>query len=82
MLSEAVVCPAPLQPLIMYSFLSCMLKVIEHYTYSKLRVGANGGLRLCEEADFGALHCQPAQKYDRSTQLHFCTSPPIEATRC
>lgn len=41
MLSEAVVFPAPLQPLIMYSFLSCMLKGRELYSYSKLRVAAN-----------------------------------------
>jgi len=39
-------------------------------------------LRVAAVGDFGALHCQPAQKFDRSTQLQFCTSPPIEATRC
>lgn len=36
----------------------------------------------CSSGDFGALHCQPAQKFDSNTQLKFCTSPPIEATRC
>jgi len=44
-------------------------------------VAANG-LRVAAVGDFGALHCQPAQKFDSSTQLQFCTSPPIEATRC
>ena len=39
-------------------------------------------LRVAAVGDFGALHCQPAQKFDSSTQLQFCTSPPIEATRC
>ena len=39
------------------------------------------GLRVAAVGDFGALHCQPAQKFDRSTQLQFCTSPPIEAKR-
>ncbi len=40
--------------------------------YNGLRVAAIGELR--------ALHCQPAQKFDSSTQFQFCTSPPIEAT--
>ena len=40
------------------------------------------GLRVAAVGDFGALHCHPAQKFDRCTQLQFCTSPPIEATRC
>ena len=44
------------------------------FSYNVLRVAAVG--------DFGALHCHPAQKFDSSTQLQFCTSPPIEATRC
>ncbi len=39
-------------------------------------------LRVAAVGDFGALHCHPAQKFDSSTQLQFCTSPPIEATRC
>ena len=39
-------------------------------------------LRVAAVGDFGALHCQPAQKFDSSTQLQFCTSPPIAATRC
>jgi len=39
-------------------------------------------LRVAAVGNFGALHCQPAQKFDSSTQLQFCTSPPIEATRC
>ena len=43
---------------------------------------AGNVLRVAAVGDFGALHCQPAQKFDRSTQLQFCTSPPIEATRC
>jgi hypothetical protein len=51
MLNEAVVFPAPLQPLIMYSFLSCMLKGRELYSYSKLRVAANG-LRAGTETAF------------------------------
>lgn len=38
--------------------------------------------RVAAVGDFGVLHCQPAQKFDSSTQLQFCTSPPIEATRC
>lgn len=42
----------------------------------------HNGLRVAAVGDFGALHCQPAQKFDRSTQLQVCTSPPIEATRC
>jgi len=44
-------------------------------------IGGNGW-RVAAVGDFGALHCQPAQKFDRSTQLQFCTSPPIAATRC
>lgn len=48
---------------------------------SPSKVAANV-LRVAAVGDFGALHCQPAQKFDRSTQLQFCTSPPIEATRC
>jgi len=43
---------------------------------------AHNVLRVAAVGDFGALHCQPAQRFDRSTQLQFCTSPPIEATRC
>ncbi len=45
-------------------------------------MNANDVLRVAAVGDFGALHCQPAQKFDSSTQLQFCTSPPIEATRC
>lgn len=40
------------------------------------------GLRVAAVGDFGALHCQPAQKFDRSTQLQFCAKLPIEATHC
>src|SRR5690606_7750453 len=43
---------------------------------------ATNVLRVAAVGDFGALHCQPAQKFNRSTQLQFCMSPPIEATRC
>ena len=43
---------------------------------------ATNVLRVAAVGDFGALHCHPAQKFDRSTQLQFCTSPPIAATRC
>ena len=39
-------------------------------------------LRVAAVGDFGALNCHPALKFDRSTQLQFCTSTPIEATRC
>lgn len=39
-------------------------------------------LRVAAVGDFGALHCHPAQMFDSSTQLEFCTSPPIAATRC
>ncbi len=46
------------------------------------RFKTHHGLQLPEGGDLEALHCQPAQKFDRSTQLQFCTSPPIEATRC
>jgi len=38
--------------------------------------------RVAAVGDFGVLHCHPVQKFDRSIQLQFCTSPPIEATRC
>jgi hypothetical protein len=38
-------------------------------------------LRVAAVGDFGALHCQTAQKFDKSTQLQFCTSPPIVAKR-
>jgi hypothetical protein len=48
---------------------------------SSFTLAANG-LRVAAVGDFGALPCQPAQKFDSSTQLQFCTSPPIEATRC
>lgn len=48
---------------------------------SSFRLAANV-LRVAAVGDFGALHCHPAQKFDRSTQLQFCTSPPIAATRC
>jgi hypothetical protein len=48
---------------------------------SSFRVAANV-LRVAAVGDFGALHCQPAQKFDSSTQLQFCTTPPIAATRC
>jgi hypothetical protein len=57
------------------------LYLIETFMLARLRVSANG-LRVAAVGDFGALHCQPAQKFDRSTRLQFCTSPPIEATRC
>jgi len=40
------------------------------------------GLRVAAVGDFGAPHCQPAQKFDSSTQLQFYTSLPIAATRC
>ena len=43
---------------------------------------AGNVLRVATVGDFGALHCQSAQKFESSTQLQFCTSPPIEATRC
>jgi hypothetical protein len=39
-------------------------------------------LRVAAVGDFGVLHCQSAQMFDSSTQIQFCTSPPIEATRC
>jgi len=42
----------------------------------------HNGLRVAAVGDFGALHCQPAQKFDSSTKLQVYTSPPIEATRC
>lgn len=38
--------------------------------------------RVAAVGDCEALHCQPEQKFDSSTQLQFCTSPPIVATRC
>ncbi len=46
-----------------------------------LVIAANG-LRVAPVDDFGALRFQLVQKFDSSTQLQFCTSPPIEATRC
>lgn len=39
-------------------------------------------LRVAAVGDLGAFHCQLAQKFDGSTPFQFCTSPPIEATRC
>ncbi|HNC73194.1 MAG TPA: hypothetical protein PK035_12530 [Chitinophagales bacterium] len=43
---------------------------------------AGNGLRVAAVGDFEALHCHPALKFDSSTQLQFCSSPPIVATRC
>ena len=50
MLNEAVVFPAPLQPQIMYSFLSCMRKVRELYSHCK------GCCQLAQARDFHPTH--------------------------
>ena len=67
------------------TFFSVLSRIQElgNHVMSVCRFSIAGNV-LCVAAvgDFGALHCQPAQKFDRSTQLQFCTSPPIEATRC
>jgi hypothetical protein len=39
-------------------------------------------LQLPEGGDFGALHCQPAQKFDRSTKLDLTTEPPLLGRCC
>ena len=39
------------------------------------------GWRVAAVGGFGAFQYQPAQKFDSSTQLQLCTSPPIEAIR-
>ena len=56
MLKEAVVLPAPLQPLIMYSFFSSMLKGRELSSYSKYRVAAisDNGTKNKEQRLFSA----------------------------
>ena len=43
---------------------------------------AYNGLQLPEGGDFGALHCQPAQKFDRSTKLDLTTEPPLLGRCC
>ncbi|MFN3588216.1 MAG: hypothetical protein ACK4UP_02470 [Spirosomataceae bacterium] len=40
------------------------------------------GLPLAAVGDFGALHCQPSTKVDRSTALDLTTSAPIAANGC
>jgi hypothetical protein len=35
------------------------------------------GLRLCEEADFEALNCQPSSNFDRSTKVDLTTEPQL-----
>jgi hypothetical protein len=40
------------------------------------------GWRVAAVGDFGVLHCQPAQKFDRSTALDLTTSAPIVANGC
>jgi len=39
-------------------------------------------LPLAAVGDFGALHCQPSTKVDRSTALELTTSAPIAANGC
>lgn len=50
--------------------------------FAGLQLVAHNGLRVVSVGDFGALHCQLAQKFDRSTQFQLRTSTPIEATHC
>ncbi len=40
------------------------------------------GLRVAAVGDFGALYCQPAQKFDRSTKLNLTTDPPLLGRCC
>jgi len=39
-------------------------------------------LPLAAVGDFGALHCQPSTKVDRSTALDLTTSTPFAANGC
>jgi len=64
------------------SQLFCVQKNVRRHENKAKRAICYNGLRLAAVGDFGALHCQPEQQFDRSTRLQFCTSPPIEATRC
>jgi len=43
---------------------------------------ATNVLPLAAVGDFGALHCQPSTKVDRSTALDLTTSAPIAANGC
>jgi len=64
------------------SFLKCSAcRLVYSYCYFCFKLPDND-LPVTTVGDLGALHCQPAQKFDRSTQLQVCTSPPIEAARC
>jgi len=40
------------------------------------------GLPLAAAGDLEAQNCQPAQKFDRSTNLQLTTSAPVAANRC
>jgi hypothetical protein len=59
-----------------------VVKLLSYFSYVSIFKVAHNVLRVAAVGDFEALHCQPAQKFDSSTQLQFCTSPPIVATRC
>ena len=40
------------------------------------------GLRVATVGDFGALHCQPAQKFVRSTKLDLATEHSLLGRSC
>jgi hypothetical protein len=43
---------------------------------------AGNGLPLAAAGDLEAQNCQPAQKFDRSTNLQLTTSAPVAANGC
>ena len=45
------------------------------------KITANG-LRLCEEADFGALNCQHTTKFDARQNVQLTTEPAFLQNRC
>ncbi len=59
---------------------SCKFLVVE-LMEGAVRVAANG-LQLHAGDDFGAIHCQPSTKFDRSTKLDLTTEPPLECSCC
>jgi hypothetical protein len=63
--------------------LQLILSIFCHVGYVVCRHGlAANVLQLPEGGDFGALHCQPAQKFDRSTKLDLTTEPPLLGRCC
>ena len=64
------------------NFLSLNLVIGCIYRVWCLLVLTYNGLRLCEEADFGALNCQHTTKVDARQNVQLTTEPAFLQNRC